>query len=93
MTGERRLENAGRERAPRGLAETHAEIEQRRLIKPAQNFAMRPLSGGVSGQTMIQRMRLGEASGGALAAGILKAALACNSGMSTFAEAGVANKA
>jgi nicotinate-nucleotide--dimethylbenzimidazole phosphoribosyltransferase len=38
-------------------------------------------------------MRLGEASGGALAAGILKAALACNSGMSTFAEAGVANKA
>jgi nicotinate-nucleotide--dimethylbenzimidazole phosphoribosyltransferase len=38
-------------------------------------------------------MRLGEASGGALAAGILKAALACNNGMSTFAQAGVANKA
>jgi nicotinate-nucleotide--dimethylbenzimidazole phosphoribosyltransferase len=38
-------------------------------------------------------MRLGEGSGGALAAGILKAALACHSGMSTFGEAGVANKA
>ena len=38
-------------------------------------------------------MRLGEASGGALAAGILKAALACHTGMSTFAKAGVADKA
>jgi nicotinate-nucleotide--dimethylbenzimidazole phosphoribosyltransferase len=38
-------------------------------------------------------MRLGEASGGALAAGILKAALACHTGMSTFAQAGVADKA
>jgi nicotinate-nucleotide--dimethylbenzimidazole phosphoribosyltransferase len=37
-------------------------------------------------------MRLGEGSGGALAAGILKAALACHSGMSTFARAGVADK-
>jgi nicotinate-nucleotide--dimethylbenzimidazole phosphoribosyltransferase len=37
-------------------------------------------------------MRLGEASGAALAAGLLKAALACHSGMSTFAEAGVADK-
>ena len=36
-------------------------------------------------------MRLGEASGGALAAGILKAALACHTGMATFAEAGVAD--
>ncbi len=38
-------------------------------------------------------MRLGEGTGGALAAGIVKAALACHSGMSTFAEAGVADKA
>jgi nicotinate-nucleotide--dimethylbenzimidazole phosphoribosyltransferase len=38
-------------------------------------------------------MRLGEGSGGALAVGILKAALSCHGGMSTFAEAGVANKA
>lgn len=34
-------------------------------------------------------LRLGEASGGALAIGILKSAVACHSGMATFAEAGV----
>ncbi len=34
-------------------------------------------------------MRLGEASGGALAIQIVKAALECHSGMATFAEAGV----
>jgi len=34
-------------------------------------------------------LRLGEASGGALAIGVLKAAVACHSGMATFAEAGV----
>ncbi|MGE5475943.1 MAG: nicotinate-nucleotide--dimethylbenzimidazole phosphoribosyltransferase [Bacteroidales bacterium] len=35
-------------------------------------------------------MRLGEASGAALAIGILRGALACHTGMATFAEAGVA---
>lgn len=35
-------------------------------------------------------LRLGEASGGALAINILKSAVACHSGMATFAEAGVA---
>jgi len=35
-------------------------------------------------------MRLGEGSGAALAIGILQAAVACHSGMATFAEAGVA---
>ena len=35
-------------------------------------------------------MRLGEGSGAALAIGVVKAALACHSGMATFAEAGVA---
>ena len=34
-------------------------------------------------------MHLGEATGAALAAGILKAAVACHTGMATFAEAGV----
>jgi nicotinate-nucleotide--dimethylbenzimidazole phosphoribosyltransferase len=33
-------------------------------------------------------LRLGEASGAALAVGVLQAAIACHSGMSTFAEAG-----
>ncbi|HEY9214725.1 MAG TPA: nicotinate-nucleotide--dimethylbenzimidazole phosphoribosyltransferase [Ancylobacter sp.] len=36
-------------------------------------------------------MRLGEGSGAALAIGVIKAALACHSGMATFAEAGVAD--
>lgn len=36
-------------------------------------------------------MRLGEGSGGTLAIGILQAAVACHSGMSTFAEAGVSD--
>ncbi|MFK5998258.1 MAG: nicotinate-nucleotide--dimethylbenzimidazole phosphoribosyltransferase [Rhodobacterales bacterium] len=36
-------------------------------------------------------LRLGEGSGGALAIGILQAAVACHSGMATFAEAGVSN--
>jgi len=36
-------------------------------------------------------MRLGEASGGALAIAVVKAALACHSGMATFAEAGVSD--
>ncbi|UXX84162.1 nicotinate-nucleotide--dimethylbenzimidazole phosphoribosyltransferase [Roseovarius pelagicus] len=35
-------------------------------------------------------MRLGEGSGGALAIGVMQGALACHSGMATFAEAGVA---
>ncbi|WP_029005641.1 nicotinate-nucleotide--dimethylbenzimidazole phosphoribosyltransferase [Azorhizobium doebereinerae] len=37
-------------------------------------------------------MRLGEGSGAALALGVVKAAVACHTGMGTFSEAGVANK-
>jgi nicotinate-nucleotide--dimethylbenzimidazole phosphoribosyltransferase len=37
-------------------------------------------------------MRLGEGTGAALAAGIVKAALAIHNGMATFEEAGVAGK-
>ncbi|MCK0209803.1 nicotinate-nucleotide--dimethylbenzimidazole phosphoribosyltransferase [Starkeya koreensis] len=37
-------------------------------------------------------MRLGEGSGAALAIGVVKSALACHSGMATFAEAGVAEE-
>jgi nicotinate-nucleotide--dimethylbenzimidazole phosphoribosyltransferase len=37
-------------------------------------------------------MRLGEASGAALAVLTLRAALACHTGMATFAEAGVSDK-
>jgi nicotinate-nucleotide--dimethylbenzimidazole phosphoribosyltransferase len=38
-------------------------------------------------------MRLGEASGAALAALVVRAALACHTGMATFADAGVSGKA
>lgn len=38
-------------------------------------------------------MRLGEASGSAVALGILKAAIACHTGMATFAEAAVSGRA
>lgn len=37
-------------------------------------------------------MRLGEASGAALAVAVLRAAVACHSGMATFADAGVSNR-
>ena len=37
-------------------------------------------------------MRLGEASGAAVAVGLLKAAVACHNGMATFGEAGVSEK-
>jgi nicotinate-nucleotide--dimethylbenzimidazole phosphoribosyltransferase len=37
-------------------------------------------------------MRLGEASGATLALAILKAAVACHTGMATFAQAGVSEK-
>jgi nicotinate-nucleotide--dimethylbenzimidazole phosphoribosyltransferase len=38
-------------------------------------------------------MRLGEASGAAVAIAVLRAAVACHTGMATFAEAGVRNRA
>ena len=37
-------------------------------------------------------MRLGEGTGAALAAGIVKSAAACHSGMATFVQAGVSNR-
>ncbi len=39
----------------------------------------------------ISGLRLGEGSGAALAIGVLKGAVACHSGMATFAEAGVSD--
>ena len=49
-----------------------------------EELAMRPL--------LDLDMRLGEASGAATALLILRAALACHTGMATFAEAGVSDK-
>ena len=62
---------------------SHASQEpgHRRLVKAINQ---RPL--------LDMDMRLGEASGAALAVGILKGAVACHNGMATFAEAGVSDK-
>jgi nicotinate-nucleotide--dimethylbenzimidazole phosphoribosyltransferase len=59
-------------------AHVSAEPGHRRLL---EMIGMRPL--------LDLGMRLGEGSGAALAIPVLKAALACHTGMATFAEAGV----
>ncbi len=53
-------------------------------IKLAESINKRPL--------LNMGMRLGEASGAALAVGLLKSAVACHNDMATFAEAGVSGK-
>ncbi len=50
------------------------------------------LLAGLGKEPLLQLgLRLGEGSGGALAIGVLKGAIACHSGMATFAEAGVSD--
>jgi nicotinate-nucleotide--dimethylbenzimidazole phosphoribosyltransferase len=63
------------------LAHVSAEAGHRRL---AALMGMAPL--------LELGMRLGEASGAALAVPLLRGALACHAGMATFAEAGVTEK-
>lgn len=60
------------------FAHASAEPGHRRLLEALGKEALLNLG-----------MRLGEASGAALAVGIVKAALDCHMGMATFAEAGV----
>jgi nicotinate-nucleotide--dimethylbenzimidazole phosphoribosyltransferase len=72
--------------APDGLdhtwaAHVSAEAGHRSLLEALH---MRPL--------LDLGMRLGEASGAALAIPLLRAAIACHSGMATFAEAGVRDR-
>lgn len=62
-------------------AHCSAEPAHRKLLK---NLGLTPI--------LDLGMRLGEASGAALAAGIVKAAVNCHSGMATFASAGVSDK-
>ncbi|MEC9347919.1 MAG: nicotinate-nucleotide--dimethylbenzimidazole phosphoribosyltransferase [Pseudomonadota bacterium] len=62
-------------------AHESGEPGHRKLL---QRLGLRPLLG--------LGMRLGEGSGGATALGLVRAALACHSGMATFAEAAVAGK-
>lgn len=58
-------------------------------VEPGHRYLL-----GKLGKTAILdlNMRLGEASGGALALGILKSAVAVHNGMATFAEAGVSER-
>jgi nicotinate-nucleotide--dimethylbenzimidazole phosphoribosyltransferase len=63
------------------VAHCSAEPGHRRLL---QRIGKQPL--------LDLGMRLGEASGATLAIAILKAAIACHTGMATFAEAGVSGK-
>jgi nicotinate-nucleotide--dimethylbenzimidazole phosphoribosyltransferase len=60
------------------LAHLSAETGHRRL---AEALGLKPL--------LALDMRLGEASGAALAIPLVRAALACHTGMATFAEAAV----
>jgi nicotinate-nucleotide--dimethylbenzimidazole phosphoribosyltransferase len=71
---------------PQGLAHCiaghcSAEPAHRRLL---EKIGMRPL--------LDLGMRLGEGSGAALAAGLIKAAVQTHAGMATFADAGVSGK-
>jgi nicotinate-nucleotide--dimethylbenzimidazole phosphoribosyltransferase len=63
------------------VAHVSAEPGHRRLLERLGKAALLDLG-----------MRLGEASGAALAIGLLKSAVACHTGMATFAEAGVSGK-
>jgi nicotinate-nucleotide--dimethylbenzimidazole phosphoribosyltransferase len=71
---------------PRGLdhclvAHVSAEPGHRRLLEKIRQQALLDLG-----------MRLGEGSGAAVAVSLLKAAVACHTGMATFAQAGVSEK-
>ncbi|MDZ7823520.1 MAG: nicotinate-nucleotide--dimethylbenzimidazole phosphoribosyltransferase [Ahrensia sp.] len=61
----------------------HVSAEQAH-IKAVEKLGKKPL--------LDLGMRLGEGTGAALAAGIVKAAALCHSGMATFAQAGVSDK-
>jgi nicotinate-nucleotide--dimethylbenzimidazole phosphoribosyltransferase len=63
------------------VAHVSAEPGHRRLLKQIDKAALLDLG-----------MRLGEGSGATLAVTLLKAAVACHTGMATFAEAGVSGK-
>jgi nicotinate-nucleotide--dimethylbenzimidazole phosphoribosyltransferase len=64
------------------VAHVSAEPGHRRLLDRIGKIALFDLG-----------MRLGEASGATLAIGVLKAALACHTGMATFSSAGVSGPA
>ena len=59
------------------------------LVRAVPDF---PSPGIVFRDLIIMGMRLGEGSAAALAVSLLRAAVACHTGMATFAEAAVDNR-
>jgi nicotinate-nucleotide--dimethylbenzimidazole phosphoribosyltransferase len=87
-----------------GFVCTAAAAPLARLASGALDHAMAAHVSAEAGHRMVLKelglrplldldMRLGEGSGAALAVLLLRAALACHTGMATFAQAGVAEKA
>src|SRR6185437_16647931 len=58
VTGNRRLDEADRQRRARALAEPHAEVQQRRLIDLAQSPRVSVLGRDVAGQAMVEGARV-----------------------------------
>ena len=69
---------------PASGLDPRARIEIRELLKELQRLGKTPL--------FDLGLRLGEGSGAALAAGLVKAAVAVHNGMATFQQAGVTGK-
>ncbi|MFT8814849.1 nicotinate-nucleotide--dimethylbenzimidazole phosphoribosyltransferase [Acetobacter fabarum] len=65
---------------------SHCPTEAGHTARLARHLHMRPILSGLG-------LRLGEGSGAALAIPILRAAVACHTGMATFAQAAVSEKA
>lgn len=65
---------------------SHCPTETGHTAQLARHLHMRPILSGLG-------LRLGEGSGAALAIPILRAAVACHTGMATFAQAAVSEKA
>ena len=70
----------------------HPTEDVRIAVEPFLNDASEPVRFTAATALLELNMRLGEGTGAALAAGIVKAAARLHSGMATFAQAGVSEK-
>jgi nicotinate-nucleotide--dimethylbenzimidazole phosphoribosyltransferase len=69
-------------------------LDHTRIAHRSAEAGHRALAAELGQQPILDlEMRLGEASGAAVAIAILRAAVACHTGMATFAEAGVRDRA
>jgi nicotinate-nucleotide--dimethylbenzimidazole phosphoribosyltransferase len=75
--------------APLARIETRA-LDHARIAHRSAEAGHQALAAALGQEPILDlAMRLGEASGAAVAIGVLRAAVACHAGMATFAEAGV----